>query len=265
MTAPGRGCQRGEPAGRPSTAASPPPPSACPRLPDVVGILRLDCPASAHYHPPTLARVLHGAQPPPHPSISDHLLSSPLCPLFPSLPPPVSLPLITTKSSLLPSLPSQEPTLAPFPRLLTLPPASFPFTLRGSVLSPCLLPPSVLLSCPSFSQCPLPTPFLGPLSQAQEKGAREWARCWACWELPGWPSKSHPTCSGEEGGLGAHHVHRRPSCAEEPRAARPSQAILAKPRSGAMTRPANSPHLPLQHCPSLRSQEGHCIWPEQNR
>lgn len=85
MTAPGPGCQRGEPAGRPSTTASPPPPSACPRLLDVVGILRLDRPASAHYHPPTLACVLHGAQPPPHPSISDHLL---LLSSLPSLPLP---------------------------------------------------------------------------------------------------------------------------------------------------------------------------------
>lgn len=58
-----------------------------------------------------------------------------------------------------------------------------------------------------------------------------------------------PPAQGKGGGPGAHHGHRRPSHGGAPSAARPSQAIRAKPGSGALRRPENSPYFPLQQLP----------------
>lgn len=141
--------------------------------------------------------------------------------------------------------------------------SSYPFffTLRRSVPPPLPASPAASLLLGLFLSNPLFHTIPRAPHSTREKGTRERAELLGPAGAHG-AGRAHPTppARGKKG----EPMHRRPSRREEPRAARASQAIRAKPGSGAITRPEDAPPLPLENCPGLGSQEGPRIWPEQN-
>ena len=156
----------------------------------------------------------------------------------PCPPPPLPLPLSACFHPLLSSSPSE-----------------------GLSHLPACSPLPIPLSCPSFSPSPFPTPLPGPLSPPRRKEPGNGRGCWGSLRAHR-AGRAHPIPPAQGRRLGrcteGPATGNSLGLPEPPRPYVPSQGLEQQ----------RGQRIPLpslcSNCPSLESQEGHCIWPEQN-